>query len=278
MVENLEKFVIHLEYVLTFQKQNLIIMKLHYFLFILASIFLFSCGEESFKKNPVDIIIRDMPKEVESFSVILFDMEVEGTFVRTYKHQYKIITEKASKISEETTGWFEVPKEFFKQHENNMGMEIVSKSKDGKISKVAAPPGYSNYVGNPQYGSWSSNGVWTFFTQYAMMSMMFNMMTYPVQRSYWNDYRSNYYGRSSYYGPTNSDGRTTYGSQSSYARKINANSKWKSSSLSGSNRRGSSFFSGAGKSSRNTGRWGSGSRSGGGFGGGFRSRSGGFGK
>jgi len=261
-------------------------MKRLTFLFLAAIWALSSCqsGEE-FKKSPVDNIIRDMPADVESYSIILFDMDVEGSFVRTFKHQYKIVKVVKGTPSEETTGWFEVSKPFFRLNENNMGMEIAAKSKDGKITKNAAPAGYSNYVGNTQYGQWVNNGsgnmVWQFFAQYAMMSMMFNMMRQPAYHSNWNTFHSGYYGRSNYYGPSTQDGTPTYGSQSSFARKTSSNSRWRrsssfnSSSSSGS-RRGS-FWSSS-RTSRSGSRWGSGSGSSGWGGSSFRSRSRGFGK
>ena len=69
-----------------------------------------------------------------------------------------------------------------------MGMEIAAKSADGEVTKTAAPPGYNNYVGNSQYGQWQqgSNGqsFWAFYGQYALMSSLFNMATFPARRSY----------------------------------------------------------------------------------------------
>lgn len=261
-------------------------MRKVYSLLSIILLSLWGCSSnEDFKKNPVDVIIRDMSKEVESFSIILHDMEVEGTFTRDYKHQYKVIKEIKGQPVEEITSWHTVSKTFFQQHENDMGMEIAARDKDGKLSKNAAPPGYSNYVGNPQYGQWVDNGngnmMWSFFAQYAMMSMMFNMMAMPAYRSGYNDFRSNYYGRNSYYGPTTSNGTPTYGSQSSFARKTAANSRWKKSGTSSrfgstnnsaTRKTGSSFWNSS-RTSRSGSRWGGSSSSGS-----FRSRSRGFGK
>jgi hypothetical protein len=194
-----------------------------------AVLFLVSCGGgKEFTKSPVDILIRDMSSE-PIFSIILYDMDVEGNFSKTYKHQYQIITEKDSIPQERLTDWYTVSKDFFTYHENNMGMEIASKGRDGKVSKGASPAGYSNYVGNPQYGQWKQRdggSFWEFYGKYAMLSSMFHMFSYPARYSYWNDYRSNYYGRGrSYYGPT-TGGRSMYGTYSNYNQKTRPNSRY----------------------------------------------------
>jgi len=230
-------------------------------------------GGYQWQKSPVDILIRDLSQK-ESFSIILYDMDVTGSFAKSYQHQYKVITIENDEPHEELTQWYQVSEPFFMQNENNMGMEIAAKSQDGKISKTASPPGYSSYVGNSQYGHWVDRGgssFWEFYGRYAMMSSLFNMMSYPIYRNHYMDYRSNYYGRQPYYGPKTSAGYT-YGTKSAFARKTSANSRWRSKT---SNR---SFFSGrrsrasswSGRTTRSTSRYGGSS--------GFRSRGGGFGK
>ena len=197
---------------------------------LLSILFLASCGGgNKYQKNPVDEIIRDMPTD-RIFSIILNDMDAQGNFSQTYYHQYKIIEETTPGQPEERlTDWKKVPEPFFNMHLNNMGMEIASRGEDGKLSKAANPPGYNNYVGNAKYGQWRQRdgySFWEFYGQYAFMSSMFNMMTYPVRRSYWNDWRGNYYGTGrTYYGPTYG-GSTYYGTSSSYTRSSRPNSTW----------------------------------------------------
>ena len=231
-------------------------------LFLLA---LSGCGGKKFKKNPVDIIVKDIPAD-HVFSIVLYDMDVEGNFFSTYNHQYKIIEEKEpGKPEERITDWYEVDKAFFERHSNDMGMELVSRGEDGKLNKGASPPGYNNYVGNEKYGFWDNRGgssFWTFYGQYAFMSTMFNMMSFPVRRSYYDDYRGGYYGTGRpYYGPT-TGGRTYYGTNSDYNRRTRTGSTW--------SRNTSSFKQ---RVSNRTSR--SGSRYGGSS---SRSRGGGFGK
>ena len=235
-------------------------------LIILVSLsMLVGCGGKEFKKNPVDLIVKDLPSN-RVFSVILNDMDVEGTFFKKYKHEYKIIEAKDSIPEEKVLGWYEVDENFFKKNAQNMGMEIISRGEDGKLNKTASPPGYNNYVGNQRYGHWQTNSsggsFWAFYGRYAMMSSMFNMMAYPARRSYYNDYRSNYYGRGrSYYGPK-SGGSTTYGTNSKYTSSTRSGSRWSKSTSSFKNRV-------SGRTSRSSSRYSSSSS---------RSRGGGFGK
>lgn len=191
--------------------------------------FFTACGGKKFKKNPVDLIVKDLPTD-QVFSIVLNDMDVEGSFFETYKHQYKIIEETAEgKPEESVLGWYEVDKNYFNQHVNDMGMEVASRGEDGKMHKGANPPGYNNYVGNSKYGSWQGSGgtsFWAFYGQYAFMSSMFRMSMYPAYRTHFNDYRGNYYGTGrSYYGPT-TGGRSYYGTNSAYTSSTRPNSSW----------------------------------------------------
>jgi hypothetical protein len=195
----------------------------------LAVVFLFTLGCSSEKhqvKSPVDELVKQMDKE-KNFSIILFDMDIEEkTFGDdVFKHQYKIITEKDSLPTEQTTGWYNVSKGYFLQNENNMGMEIASKN-DGVLSKVPSPPGYNRYVGNERYGSWSTgsdgNSFWAFYGQYAFMSSMFGLASNMMYRNSYYDYRNNYMGRQPYYGQMNG-GRATFGTYSSHGERVNPN-------------------------------------------------------
>jgi len=236
-----------------------------------------SCGggKEKFVKNPVDDIVRDMPAE-RVFSILLYDMNVEGNFFEDYYHKYRIIEEKtAGEPEERLTDWVPVSESQFKQHVDDMGMELVSRGEDGKVIKDVSPPGYNNYVGNEKYGQWTQrNGgsFWEFYGKYALMSSMFRMVAYPVNRSYYNDYRGNYYGRGrSYYGPT-AGGSSYYGTNSNYTRTTRSNSTWSNNRSSFKNRvnsRTSRSSSSTSRTSRSSSRYGSSSS---------RSRGGGFGK
>lgn len=196
---------------------------------LIISVFLLAaCSSKEFQKSPVDDLIRDM-SNIKDYTIILYDMDMDGSFSTTYKHKYKVITEKDSVPVAKETDWYEVSEDFFYQHEADMGMEVASKT-DGKVTKQTAPPGYTKYVGNSSYGSWKTNSngssFWAFYGQYAFMSNMMGLMGGPVYRNHYTDYRSNYYGRKPYYGGTT--GKPTYGSYSSTALKSNPKSRFSS--------------------------------------------------
>ena len=226
---------------------------------LLMGVLLVGCSKK-FQKSPVDTIIRDMPAG-EVFSIILHDMDAQGNFSSQYYHQYEIIKGNTPEsIESEITGWNEVSEEEFNRYINDMGMEIAARDSTGKVTKNVAPPGYNNYVGNPRYGYWNNSGgssFWAFYGQYAFLSSMFRMATYPVRRDYYNDWRG--YGNRPYYGP----GGSYYGTGSGYNKTRNPSSSWSSKSSSFKSRVRS-------RASRSSGRSGRSSSS--------RSRGGGFGK
>ncbi len=232
--------------------------------FLIAILVFGACGSSrEYVQNPVDTLIKEMDKEPD-FTVILFDMKEEGSFSTTYKHMYKVIkpakTDDAKPVST-TTDWKEVSKDFFFQHEGDMGMEIASK-KDGKVTKQTAPPGYSNYVGNQKYGQWQSRSdgtsFWAFYGQYAFMSNMLGLMGGPVYRRSYTDYNTNYRGTRPYYGGTTS--KPLYGTYSSTALKQNPKSNFASkvqsrtsrSSGTSASRSGSRYSSGSSSRSRSS--------------------------
>jgi hypothetical protein len=244
-----------------------------------------SSVSKEWKKSPVDDLIKQLNGE-ENFSIILFDMDASESG-NEYKHQYQIIIEQPDTILEKKTDWKLVSEAFFSQHINDMGMEIASK-KNGKLTKQAVPAGYNHYVGNEKYGHWvekDGSSFWEFYGKYALISSVFNMMTY--QRSYWDDYkRGGYYGGSGgYYGPQGSSpvyGTKNYtsseGNKSSWANKPNtfkekvrskvSRSTQQSSRFNSSRQKTSNSFSN--KTSRSSSRYKSNRTT--------RSRSGGFGK
>jgi hypothetical protein len=178
---------------------------------------------QKFVKSPIDNLIRDMDSE-RNFTIILYDMDFEDNLMSdVYKHRYKVITEKDGKPSERITDWMQVSESTFLEHQNNMGMEVASKV-DGRLTKVAAPPGYSRYVNNPQYGHWVSSpgggSFWEFYGQYAFMSSMLGLMSSYINRGAYMDYKANYYGNRPYYGPM-VNGRPSYGTLSEHSMRAN---------------------------------------------------------
>ncbi len=244
-------------------------MKQYRYILWCTFLFLWSCSSDSFEKNPVDVLMRDMTT-TPVYSIMLYDMDEAGTFFKEYKQQYRIIKEDTAggKPEEVITDWYPVSKDFFDQHINDMGMEIAAKGKDGEVTKTVAPPGYNNYVGNPQYGHWqqgsNGNSFWAFYGQYAFMSSLFNMAAFPIRRSYYNDYRGSRSSGRPYYGPDVGGGRKAYGTGSAYTSTTKPNSTWRRSASSRQLRNSRQ------RTSRSGTRYNSG--------GSMRSRGGGFGK
>jgi len=204
-------------------------MKKINFAFFILLILLFSC--ESKPKysgpSPVDNMVRDMANE-KTFSIILHDMQVDDKSGKdVYQHKYKVTKNPMDSTSKATvTNWTNVDEVFFAENLDNMGLELASKSPDGKIHKVPSPPGFNGYVGNERYGNWrndnNGNSFWAFYGQYMFMSTMFNMMSRPTYRSTYTGYRSYRNSPSTrnapYYG---SGGRNSYGTNSPATRASN---------------------------------------------------------
>lgn len=239
------------------------------FALTLTLLFLASCGGNDFEKNPVDVMIRDMTN-TPVYSIMLYDMREEGTFFKEYEHQYRILKQDTpdGKPEEEITGWYDVSKDFFNQHVNDMGMELAAKTAEGEVSKSVSPPGYSNYVGNSRYGQWQTgsngNSFWAFYGQYAFLSSMLNLATFPVRRSYYNEYRDYSRRGRPYYGPVVTNGRRAYGTGSAYTTAAKPNTNWRTT------RSSSRGFRSGSRTSRSGSRYNSSSS--------MRSRGGGFGK
>lgn len=196
-----------------------------FFAALLLGLLFTACNSSpKFEKTPVDQLVLSMDT-VKNYTILLHDMDEEGSFSSTFKHRYKIIKNGPDGLPVEVvTEWFEVPESYFEQHINDMGMEIAHK-KDGVLSKQVSPPGYGNYVGNSQYGQWRTgsdgSSFWEFYGKYAMLSNLVGMMSGPIYRSHYSDYRRSYDMGRPYYGAPSANGQPRYGTFSSY----NQNSK-----------------------------------------------------
>lgn len=216
------------------------------FTFLFLVLILFGCGSnDHYIQNPVDIMIKSM-KDQKAFTIILDDMDVKSD---NFYHKYSVIKEsQAGEISSSSTDLILVEYKYFKANEGNLGMQLASKDSTGKVSKVAAPAGYDNYVGNSRYGHWQGSGansMWVFYGQYMFMRSMFGMAYYPAYYHMHQNYYSNYRGTNrSFYG-SGSSGGAYYGTNSAQTKKTKPgfferkarNNNWKSSRKSASSRR-----------------------------------------
>ena len=209
----------------------------------------------------------------KNFSIVLNDMNVtEQDNKRHFQHKYHILKVEDDSLKVDSLDWKTVNEDFFRKHENNLGMEIVS-NHNNTLSRIAKPVGYDWAVGNDKYGKWeseqpkdstqtttSNRRVWRPHTSGLFWYWMLRRPAY--QRDYISNRVYNASGRT-YYG-RNTSGRATFGTNSTYqqakrssffTRKSNSSS-WTSFTTS--------------KKSASSSRYSSGSTT--------RSRSGGFGK
>lgn len=127
-----------------------------------------------------------------TYSVILSDSEDANK-----KFKYTIVYQNGSVPTTTTTDFLKVTDNTYNFFLDDIGMEILS-NKGQQITQA----GYSNYVGNTQYGTWKENddgSFWEFYGKYALLSTLFNS-----NRIYRDDYNTynRYYRTSSrpYYG------------------------------------------------------------------------------
>lgn len=234
-------------------------MKNTTWILLLTLVLLSACGGHNYVENPTDQFVKEYFSS-KTFSVVLFDMDVNGTFFKSYKHKYKIIAENSDgEVNQADTDWIEVSPKYFQANENNLGMELVSKGDDGKINKSVGPAGFNSYVGNSRYGEWRSDGsggsMWAFYGRYMFMSQMFGLMGRPAYYRHYNDYYSNYRYSRPYYGTAKSGG-SRYGTNSAYTKKSRPNFYTRKSRKGWSNKgRSSNRYSSRGSSRSRS--WGS---------------------
>jgi len=195
---------------------------------VFLALLLLSCSSR--KELPITQIQRQL-KDVDTYTIILDDMQEEGFFSKKYQHKYKIVTAEETKETE----WFDVPEEYYSKHESFLGMAILSK-KDGEMDNNVSPPGYS-YVGDSRYGRWKDDShggsFWEFYGKYRLFSDFMGGWFRPINRYDYNTYadyssrRQPYYGRNNEYG-TNGSAAKTY-KPDFFERKM---SRQRSSSLS----------------------------------------------
>lgn len=112
---------------------------------------LISCGGTSIPPNPINALMDTMADK-GSYTITLVDMDLIG---EQYVHKYKIYQIKSdSSVSISYTKAINVTDDFFMLHEDDMGMELVSKTDNGTINSLVSPPGFTNFVGNKNFGEW----------------------------------------------------------------------------------------------------------------------------
>lgn len=192
-------------------------------LIFMISLLLIGCGGTVIPTNP----IQEMKKEFESkeaYTIVLFDMDLQDG---KYKHQYKVfdlIGEKKAAIT--TTEWKDVGDDFFLLHEDDLGMEIFSKMADGSYNHLVTPPGFTHFIGNSNFGQWSSSGavsaldsslVWQFDVnnQNAQeVESALSLTGLAITKGEFENFKSRYYLNRPFYGTQYNTDTTKYGTRS----------------------------------------------------------------
>jgi len=188
------------------RNSHLVVLALIAFLAVLVA---GGCGGPS-GSLPIESIRQTMA-DTPTYSVILDDMKEEGNFFSKFYHKYRIVQPEDTG----TTDWLEVPENYYRLHEEYLGMALFSK-KDGEEIDEIAPPGYA-YVGDSRYGRWRDDGqggsFWEFYGKYALLSHLFGGWYRPVYRTDYDMYRQYRSRRRPYFGNKNQ-----YGTSGSIAK------------------------------------------------------------
>jgi hypothetical protein len=170
------------------------------------------------EKEPIEEVAKKaLPSE---FSIVLNDMDVEETekFIK-YKHKYTLLKIEKDSLVVDSVDWKPVSEKFFLEHENDLGMEILSYH-NGKLNTVAKPVGYDWAVGNTKEGKWemvtdsvnkTTKKVWR--PRVGSMLFWYWMMRRPASYRHYNSY-GNFRGKKPFYGHSGSS--YNYGTRSKY--------------------------------------------------------------
>ncbi|CAM1358731.1 conserved exported protein of unknown function [Tenacibaculum soleae] len=247
---------------------------------LLASLVLIGCSSnvkpaKTVSIEPSEEISRDY--KFKDFSIVLDDMKIEEEpNLMVYQHKYKVLTLLEDSLHVKKIPWKTVNKKYFKDHENDLGMEIVSKH-NGKLSKVAQPVGFGWAIGNKKHGEWeavqgdstktasnkSTQRRWRTHSTSPFLWYWLGTRRSTYRNDY-NGYQRSYNSGKSYYGSNASGGNYNYGTRSNYEKST------RSSFFSRKTQNSGRWNSLSSKSSRSSSRYSSGSST--------RSRSGGYGK
>ncbi|MFK7798636.1 MAG: hypothetical protein AB8E82_14385 [Aureispira sp.] len=113
------------------------------------------CSSNQIKTDPIGQLVKENGGTPQ-FTILLYDTEKTGVFSKEYKHKYRLIKKENGRVVAKDTKWFPIGSSYYNQHENNVGMEVAAKDTTGRVKRVVGPPGYTNYIGQAQYGYWTS--------------------------------------------------------------------------------------------------------------------------
>ncbi|MEC7640725.1 MAG: hypothetical protein VYC17_01080 [Nitrospinota bacterium] len=164
---------------------------------ILLVLVLTGCGGP--ETRPAEKLARQLQNKPQ-YTIILNDMKQKGNFFPSYYHQYRVDVGEDSKVYP----FVEVSDSYYRKNLPYLGMVVVSKATDGKVTHTPFPNGYQ-YVGNPQYGQWRTNSsggsFWEFYGKYMLISQVMNWAGHGLGRNHYNTYSTYRVNNRPYMGP-----------------------------------------------------------------------------
>ncbi len=250
-------------------------------LVLIMPFLILACGKTEKRSKqvalePSEIIRKSIP--TNDYSLVLDDMTIkEDANQIDHRHKYKVLELIGDSLHTTSKDWQSVNKTFFVKHQNDLGMEIMSRH-NGKSSFTAQPVGFGWAIGNEEHGEWVETPKDSTAANTAGTTHHRTWRTHSTSPFFWlwlgsrrsifrNDYNSyrSYNGTGqSYYGRNSSNNTYAYGTRSDYQKKN------RPSFFSRRQKNSSSWNSLNKKSSRSSSRYSNGSST--------RSRSGGIGK
>ena len=176
---------------------------------------LVGCGGSVIPPNP----IKEMVTEFESkakYTITLQNMDLQDD---EFKHKYKVFEVLNNQtVQVQETDWRAVDGNFFFLHEDDLGMELISKMEDGRYNNLVTPPGFSHFIGNETYGEWQGNSTdalksWHFKPEYNHLDDDLGIKGLDVTKGEYERYKAVYRNNRPFYGEVKNDS-TKYGTRS----------------------------------------------------------------
>lgn len=160
-----------------------------------------------------------------SYTITLDDMDLNGD---QYEHKYKIYQiESDSSVSISYSERIKVSDDFFMLHEDDMGMELVSKTDKGKINSLISPPGFTNFIGNKNFGEWKEfyldtlnvlgyedSTFWVFNEAHSNLADELGILGLNITLREYKIFQEEYLFNRPFYGPKTAPDSTKYGTRS----------------------------------------------------------------
>lgn len=192
-----------------------------------------SCGGSKIKQSPLDELKKEFTSK-EAYTILLQDMDLQG---EQQVHKYTVITFKKDKsYTIDKTKWYNVEEDFFRLHDGDLGMEILSKVPNGDYNNLPSPPGFTQVIGKGEYGYWEQKivaidtldgvvdtllaevpqSVWRFHDKNQDLKKALELDSLDILRGEYDEFMSSYHMNRPYYGVKEGTSQTRYGTYGYY--------------------------------------------------------------